>query len=1031
MPLSLKVTLGAVNAVAVVVVAAVTLGIALSTSLAALDAIGQRHAGVLAGVARSDTEGLFAQGTQYAMAIANLTGSREWTVPSSVTDPVDANRTAEVMLRAMQTHHVRGAPHIESCVLSFVDGSHPPVQMDLEYAGPPRYSLSVSKPRAPYDANDTSTHHVNEERAYYDVATNVEVQPFAPHPTPPTLSNRAGALWSQMAAATFNAYAPVIFPPVSIPGATPGTISRVTGCAAPIYAPNAPARTTEHVFAYIISAINLDAMDGFLRDAKSTPNTAVFARLRDHDDQHGRDGRFPPRRQVDAEHGGLRVRPARLPPFVDGRTRDVRRAPAQHRRPNRLFLDSGVRRRRGGSCNIPPRVREAGQRLRAPGAHRRRDGARGAAVPGAGGEPGPIAEAAGRARVRGVGACGAGVPGAGAVPAADHARGGRAGGRHLGAQRGDRRDVRAGGGVHGGERGADLGAAVAAGGRGGADAEGGELRGRRGGRRHLGDERGGGAAGGVLRDERAANFEDDGEDDAISAMSEVAELQEAYYAMNAELRHIRSFVPQSVLEARREERDAAKTGASLHDDDLDMGSISFMSRGSANDNSPKAAAASRRGTRSEVSSTSGSVSARGRMSTSAAMGMSLSGSTERSRYGAATARNVTMRNVSVLCGNLVGLHAATGDDGGSHTLSVVAGEVSLLVEHVERAVRAEQGVVTFHGDRVLATFNAAAAVRVAREPGGGGGTEHGGCFRGGEPAGGVVRGGDGAVRGGQRGQRDAEGAVGGGAVRDARGGAGAVRAQPRPSSSSERHHDHDHDQEEQHGDRVAPDGERDDGGADRGAVRGPGAAGGVGRGFETDRGKSSVIASHRTVSEMTGAPIVARYVDLVLLEGWGGTAKPTAVAEMLRPAAKSADGQRDGGDAPADTQGAAGHPNGADEEWLYVVGAAHEDRRSAFNAVFTLLQCDDVAAALATYDRVLTDAAASNHGENIEPPVALAGMADTLRSQPGATVGTCAFDPTAAFTHRMRAKHSTAPDGSTIVPQVNATPPGVVTTPQR
>jgi hypothetical protein len=53
---------------------------------------------------------------------------------------------------------------------------------------------------------------------------------------------------------------------------------------------------------------------------------------------------------------------------------------------------------------------------------------------------------------------------------------------------------------------------------------------------------------------KAADLEDDDDDGSVSAMSEVAELQNAYYAMNAELNRIRSYVPQSVLAARKQER---------------------------------------------------------------------------------------------------------------------------------------------------------------------------------------------------------------------------------------------------------------------------------------------------------------------------------------------------------------------------------------------------------------------------------------------------------------------------------------------
>jgi hypothetical protein len=59
----------------------------------------------------------------------------------------------------------------------------------------------------------------------------------------------------------------------------------------------------------------------------------------------------------------------------------------------------------------------------------------------------------------------------------------------------------------------------------------------------------------------AASLDDDDADRTLSAMSEVADLQEAYYAMNDELARVRSFVPQTVLATamKRGRRTTMKT----------------------------------------------------------------------------------------------------------------------------------------------------------------------------------------------------------------------------------------------------------------------------------------------------------------------------------------------------------------------------------------------------------------------------------------------------------------------------------------
>jgi class 3 adenylate cyclase len=61
-------------------------------------------------------------------------------------------------------------------------------------------------------------------------------------------------------------------------------------------------------------------------------------------------------------------------------------------------------------------------------------------------------------------------------------------------------------------------------------------------------------------------------------------------------------------------------------------------------------------------------------------------------------------SVSVVCANLRGLHAAHF---AGCSADAVAGEIGAAVAALEAAATARQGILTFHGDRMLATFNAA------------------------------------------------------------------------------------------------------------------------------------------------------------------------------------------------------------------------------------------------------------------------------------------------------------------------------------
>ena len=179
------------------------------------------------------------------------------------------------------------------------------------------------------------------------------------------------------------------------------------------------------------------------------------------------------------------------------------------------------------------------------------------------------------------------------------------------------------------------------------------------------------------RMQRAADFDDDGEDESVSAMAEVAALQRAYYEMNDELNRIRSFVPQSVLVAKRMQRE---------DDDYDAdlsGDVDDSVTATATDTASVASRASRRSAKSHASAAAGGAA------------------------GQETGLlQLSARHVAVLVANVQGFSAADGTRaarGATATETVLAA----LVGTVEAAVSAHGGVLGgFHGDHFTATFNA-------------------------------------------------------------------------------------------------------------------------------------------------------------------------------------------------------------------------------------------------------------------------------------------------------------------------------------
>jgi class 3 adenylate cyclase len=204
---------------------------------------------------------------------------------------------------------------------------------------------------------------------------------------------------------------------------------------------------------------------------------------------------------------------------------------------------------------------------------------------------------------------------------------------------------------------------------------------------------------------KAANLDDDAEDASVSAMAEVARLQEAYYAMNDELNRIRAFVPQSVLlEARKFHRFSGRSAehedASEEDHDL-LESLSEADKSMTVASVPVSPAAV---------SPAGSLGGRGQRSCSsshsgvAAAARDAAGRGTQAVHHQMGAYSLKSSAVSVLIANTASfgpaLAAAPRDTAIELTTELVAS--------INRSVVAHGGVLaSYHGDHFIATFNAA------------------------------------------------------------------------------------------------------------------------------------------------------------------------------------------------------------------------------------------------------------------------------------------------------------------------------------
>jgi class 3 adenylate cyclase len=192
---------------------------------------------------------------------------------------------------------------------------------------------------------------------------------------------------------------------------------------------------------------------------------------------------------------------------------------------------------------------------------------------------------------------------------------------------------------------------------------------------------------------RAATFEPETEPLSMSAMQEVRDLQTAYKQMSAELNRIRSFVPQSVLQAgtANDMSDGDDDAVEAPDVDLDASAMTVHDLNRSRDSDSKSVVSESRKSKRTAKSGGGSEKT----------------GKESKRSGATVAAaldcSVRTQPVSVLVANCNGFYEKAM---GMSRDEVVASMAS-MVDRVMGEVKTKGGVLAFfHGDHFAATFNA-------------------------------------------------------------------------------------------------------------------------------------------------------------------------------------------------------------------------------------------------------------------------------------------------------------------------------------
>jgi hypothetical protein len=263
--LSLRVTIGALGALSVVIVAVVTLTIALTSSLSALRSVGEKHAAALLSNADSETAALFRSGTDAIESLVNVSLSRKWNWPSD-----DSNVYASY--DALHHSVLLRAPDLSAVTTYFADNTRIAYARKSENA-----DWANNFVASPYSRDAPNQTVLNDVR-WFDVITHAPL-PVTTTETILPYRVRENDLWGTFNLATFSSMFPNVYSPTVIPdfspsgGNSPGEVS--LPMIAPIYVYGAT-KGAANVFGYTTITMRLSRISDFLLASKSTPHSAGF-----------------------------------------------------------------------------------------------------------------------------------------------------------------------------------------------------------------------------------------------------------------------------------------------------------------------------------------------------------------------------------------------------------------------------------------------------------------------------------------------------------------------------------------------------------------------------------------------------------------------------------------------------------------------------------------------------------------------------------------------------------------------------------
>jgi hypothetical protein len=266
---SLRLTIGALSAVAVAIVGCATLGITLSSSFSSIREVGQRHVDALLAKADEEVTGLFAQASDPVTEVLNLVAGEAWPHPSD--DPT----TYEVWNAVLKGTYVRAPKQIGAVYFFFADNTR--IALVRDPAVPSVYAMSNT--RSSSVSRDYPNQRLTADVRAYDAMTHARLDAADPRirqlPQPPLGYVNGSDSWDLWSLGTSYSFAVTMRATAVRTGSSNVTLAAVI--TAPLFALGTTRGVKSQQYAFLILHFAFDRLSDCLRGVKSTPGTNAFA----------------------------------------------------------------------------------------------------------------------------------------------------------------------------------------------------------------------------------------------------------------------------------------------------------------------------------------------------------------------------------------------------------------------------------------------------------------------------------------------------------------------------------------------------------------------------------------------------------------------------------------------------------------------------------------------------------------------------------------------------------------------------------